>query len=87
MRDLADKTMPDTTLDGFTLEQRFFLGFAQVWCENTTDASSRVRATTDPHWPGQFRANGVVQNMQEFEHAFSCKAGDPMISVQACWVW
>ena len=87
MRDLADKTMPDTTLDGFTPEQRFFLGFAQVWCENATDASSRVRATTDPHSPGQFRANGVVQNMQEFEHAFSCKAGDPMVSVQACRVW
>jgi hypothetical protein len=70
--------MPRTTAAS-TLEQRFFPGFAQIWCENATDASSRVRATTDPHWPG---ANGVDQNMQEFEHAFSCKAGDPMVSVQ-----
>ena len=87
MRDLADKILPHTTLDGFTAEQRFFLGFAQVWCENATDASSRVRAMTDPHSPGQFRANGVVQNMQEFERAFSCKDGDPMVAVQACRVW
>ena len=87
MRDLADKTIPDTKLDGFTPEQQFFLGFAQVWCENATDANARVRAATDSHSPGQFRANGVVQNMPEFEHAFSCKAGDPMVSPQACRVW
>jgi len=87
MRDLADKTIPDTKLDGFTPEQQFFLGFAQVWCENATDANARVRAATDSHSPGQFRANGVVQNMPEFEHAFSCKASDPMVSPQACRVW
>jgi endothelin-converting enzyme/putative endopeptidase len=87
MRDLADKTMPQTKLDGFTPEQQFFLGFAQVWCENATDASSRVRAMTDPHSPGQFRTNGVVQNMKEFQQAFGCKEGDPMVSVKACRVW
>lgn len=87
MRDLADKVIPNSKLDGFTPEQQFFLGFAQVWCENTSDASARVRAATDPHSPGQFRTNGVVQNMPEFEHAFACKAGDPMVSVQACRVW
>lgn len=87
MRELADKTMPDTKLDGFTPEQQFFLGYAQVWCENATDANARVRATTDPHSPGQFRANGVVQNMKEFEKAFACKEGDPMVSAQACRVW
>jgi len=87
MRNLADKTMPNTKLDGFTPEQQFFLGFAQVWCENATDASSRVRAMTDPHSPGQFRTNGVVQNMMEFEQAFGCKEGDPMVSAKACRVW
>jgi endothelin-converting enzyme/putative endopeptidase len=87
MSDLADKTMPATKLDGFTPEQQFFLGFAQIWCENATDASSRVRATTDPHSPGQFRTNGVVQNMKEFQQAFGCKEGDPMVSVKACRVW
>jgi putative endopeptidase len=87
MRDLADKIIPTAKVDDFTPEQQFFLGFAQVWCENTTDANARVRAATDPHSPGQFRTNGVVQNMSEFQHAFACKAGDPMVSVQACRVW
>jgi len=87
MRELAAKTMPDTKLDGFTPEQQFFLGYAQVWCENTTDANARVRAATDPHSPGQFRTNGVVQNMREFEKAFSCKAGDPMVAADPCRVW
>jgi len=87
MRNLADKIIPNTKLDGFTPEQQFFLGYAQVWCENGTDANARVRAATDPHSPGQFRANGVVQNMPEFQHAFACKQGDPMVSAQACRVW
>jgi predicted metalloendopeptidase len=87
MRDLADKTIPNGKLDDFTPEQQFFLGFAQVWCENATDASARVRAMTDPHSPGMFRANGVVQNMKAFQHAFACKAGDPMVSANACRVW
>ncbi len=87
MRALADKTIPDTKLDGFTPAQLFFLGYAQIWCENGTDASARVRAMTDPHSPGQFRTNGVVQNMKEFQQAFSCKASDPMISPKACRVW
>jgi predicted metalloendopeptidase len=87
MRDLADKTIPDTKLNGLTPQQQFFLGFAQVWCENSTDANARVRAMTDPHSPGQFRTNGVVQNMKEFEQAFGCKEGDPMVSEKACRVW
>ncbi len=85
MDHLATKILPKE--DGFTQQQLFFLGFAQVWCENSTDASGRARAITDPHSPGQFRVNGVVQNMQEFQTAFSCKAGDPMVSKKACRVW
>ncbi len=87
MRDLVDKTMPDTKLDDFTPEQQFFLGYGQIWCENVTDASARVGAMTNPHSPGQFRTNGVVQNMKEFQQAFGCKEGDPMVSVKACRVW
>ncbi len=85
MDHLAGKILPK--LDGFTQEQLFFLGFAQVWCENSTDASSRARAIVDPHSPGQFRVNGTVQNLPEFQSAFSCKATDPMVSKQACRVW
>jgi endothelin-converting enzyme/putative endopeptidase len=73
--------------DGFTPQQQFFLGFAQIWCENTTEQSARMQAATNPHSPGEFRANGVLQNMPEFEEAFSCKVGDPMVSADPCRVW
>ncbi|MBS1875551.1 MAG: M13 family metallopeptidase [Acidobacteria bacterium] len=85
MQSLAGKVLPKK--DGFTQQQLFFLGYAQVWCENSTEQSSRMRAMTDPHSPGEFRVNGVVQNMKEFGEAFSCKAGDPMVSANACRVW
>ena len=74
-------------VDGFTPEQRFFLGFATVWCENRSDEYSRFLVTVDPHSPGRWRTNGVLQNMPEFQKAFSCKAGQPMISANACRVW
>ena len=74
-------------VDGFTTQQRFFLAFAQVWCENQREEALRLRAQTDPHSPGRFRVIGVVQNMPEFQKAFSCKAGQPMVSAQACRVW
>jgi len=74
-------------LDGFTPQQQFFLGYAQIWCENDTEQSSRVQAATNPHSPGEFRANGVLQNMPEFEQAFSCKAGDAMVSADPCRIW
>jgi predicted metalloendopeptidase len=74
-------------IEGFTPEQRFFLGFASVWCENVSDQFARFVATVDPHSPGRWRANGVVQNMPEFQKAFSCKTGQPMVSANACHVW
>jgi putative endopeptidase len=73
--------------DGFTPEQRFFLGFAQIWCENRTPESSRLLAKTDPHSPGRYRVNGTVQNDEEFAKAFGCKAGQKMVSANACRVW
>uniref|UniRef100_Q028M7 Endothelin-converting enzyme 1 n=1 Tax=Solibacter usitatus (strain Ellin6076) TaxID=234267 RepID=Q028M7_SOLUE len=74
-------------LDGFTPEQRLFLGFGQIWCENSAPQEVRARAMTDPHSPGRYRVNGTVQNMPEFQKAFSCKAGQPMVSQNACRVW
>ena len=73
--------------DGFTPQQQFFLGFAQVWCSNQRPEEARVRAQTDPHSPPQFRVNGVVSNMPEFSQAFSCKATDKMYAVHSCRVW
>ena len=76
-----------TVVSGFTPEQRFFLGFAQVWCQNTTPAESMQRIVTDPHSAGRFRTNGTLSNMEEFEKAFSCKAGSAMAPTKRCRVW
>lgn len=85
MNTLAGKQAPK--IDGFTPEQRFFLGWGQIWCQNMTDEARRLRALTDPHSPARYRVNGVVQNMPEFEQAFSCPAGQPMVRRPACRVW
>lgn len=73
--------------DGYTPQQRFFLGYAQVWCQNVRPEEARQRAYTDPHSPGEFRVNGVVQNMPEFRQAFGCSESAPMVSQNACRVW
>jgi endothelin-converting enzyme/putative endopeptidase len=74
-------------IDGFTAQQRAFLGFGQVWCENQTPQALRVQAQTNPHSPGQWRTNGVMRNSPEFRKAFGCKEGQPMAPVNACRVW
>lgn len=74
-------------IDGFTPEQRFFLGYAQIWCQNVTPQAARLRAKTDPHSPGEYRVNGVVVNSAEFQKAFGCKAAQPMVSANACRTW
>jgi putative endopeptidase len=74
-------------LDSFTPEQRFFLGFGQIWCENARPEIRRMLTQVDPHSPGRARVNGVVSNMPEFAKAFSCKAGAPMVKQPACRVW
>ncbi|HJT52820.1 MAG TPA: M13 family metallopeptidase [Candidatus Angelobacter sp.] len=73
--------------DGFTPDQRFFIGFAQWACENNRPENLRVSAITNPHSPGKYRINGVVVNMPEFQQAFSCKAGQPMVREDRCRVW
>jgi predicted metalloendopeptidase len=85
--DIAKNPQAGQTKDGFTPEQRFFIGFAQVWCQNATPESSRLLARTDPHSPGQYRTNGTLQNSADFAKAFGCKAGQKMVSENACHVW
>jgi putative endopeptidase len=75
------------TIDGFTPEQRLFLGWGQVWCQNVRPERARMLAQTDPHSPGKDRVNGVVSNMPEFQKAFSCKARAPMVRQTPCRVW
>ena len=76
-----------SNIDGYTPEQRFFLGFGRVWCEKRRPEFSRMLVSVDPHSPGRYRVNGVVQNMPEFQQAFSCKPGQAMVSEKACRVW
>lgn len=75
------------SIDGFSAQQRFFLGWANVWCQNRRDAVSRLAAQTDPHSPGKNRVNGTVSNMPEFREAYHCAADAPMVSKNACRVW
>ena len=74
-------------IDGFTAEQRFILAFGQVWCSNDREEALRLQVQVDPHSPARFRVNGVVQNMPEFQKAFSCQPGTPMTKANACHVW
>jgi putative endopeptidase len=77
------------TIDGFTPEQRFFLGFAQVWGENMAPQEQTRRALTDPHAQGPFRVNGTVKNMPAFFKAFGCNEGQPMVREvsKRCAIW
>jgi len=84
----AEPGYEDGKRDGYTPAQRFFITFGQVWCQNQTEQSARVSAKTDPHSPGQWRANGSVQNFDEFGKAFGCKVGQPMMPESGgCRTW
>nr|MBP6514232.1 M13 family metallopeptidase [Steroidobacteraceae bacterium] len=75
-RSLAGAKSP--VIDGFTGEQRFFLGWSQVWRVAYRDAALRQQLITDPHSPGEYRANGAVSNLPAFYSAFGVKEGDKL---------
>jgi len=85
MKSLDGKPQPK--IQGFTPQQRFFLGWGQVWCQNVRPEMSRMLAQTDPHSPSRDRVNGVLGNMPEFREAFACREGQPMVHAPACRVW
>jgi putative endopeptidase len=74
-------------IDGYRPEQRFFLAYAQSWCENQTPEGAKLQALTDPHSTAEYRVNGVVANMPEFRRAFQCQPGAKMAPAKACRVW
>jgi len=74
-------------LDDLTPDQRFFVGYGQSWCGASRDETKRLRATVDPHSPEKYRTNGVVSNMPQFQEAFHCKAGSPMVNQNRCRIW
>jgi putative endopeptidase len=87
MKSIADSGKQPEKIDGYTPEQRFFIGWGQIWCQNQTDQMARLLAQNNEHSPGDYRTNGVVQNMPEFQKAWGCKAGQPMVRANACHVW
>jgi len=84
---LAETGKSDEKIDGYTPEQRYFLGFGRAWCDQRRPEYSRTLVSVDSHSPGRFRVNGVVQNMPEFQQAWGCKAGQAMVKENACRVW
>jgi putative endopeptidase len=76
-------------IDGFTPDQRFYLGYAQVWASNSTPQRERLQTHTDPHPLPRFRVNGPLSNLPAFAKAFDCKPGDPMVRPEdeRCLIW
>ncbi len=72
------KTGKPAPIDGFTAEQRFFLGYAQAWRFHARPEAARLRVMTDPHSPAKFRVNGPLSNLPEFFEAFGCGEGSSM---------
>jgi endothelin-converting enzyme/putative endopeptidase len=77
----------DAKISGFTAPQRFYIAYAQNYCENSRDEAVRNQVLTDPHSPDHFRANGAIVNQPGFAAAFSCKKGTPMVPTNSCRVW
>ncbi len=75
----ALKDKPQDKIDGFTPEQRFFLGWAQVWRANTREEAMKLRLNTDPHSPTKYRANGPLSNSPDFKKAFDLPDNCPMV--------
>jgi putative endopeptidase len=83
----ATKDQDLQPIDGFTPDQRFFIGMAQWACGDERPESKRMNAITNEHSPLEYRINGVVSNMPEFGKAFACRVGQPMVHSQPCRVW
>jgi putative endopeptidase len=75
------------SIDKLTPEQRFFLGWAQVWADVSTPQGEAYKAQNDPHAIARFRVNGPLANMPEFAEAFKCKQKDNMVRTDICNIW
>ena len=86
MQSLEGKPKP-ANIDGFTPEQRFFLGWAQVWAGKYTPEAERLQVKTNPHSLPRWRVNGPLSNMPQFGKAFGCKSGQAMVRSNSCLIW
>jgi len=73
---LSQQGRPAPVIDGFSAEQRFLMGWSQIWRRKYRDEDLRSRLLTDSHSPSEYRCNGIVTNMDEFYRAFDLKPGD-----------
>ena len=83
----TNKVDLNAKVNGYTAPQRFYIAYAQNWCENSRPEVIRQQVLTDPHSPDHFRANGAIVNQPGFAAAFSCKKGAPMVPANSCRVW
>jgi len=81
------KSLDAKESDGWTPRQKFFLSFAYSWCTQYNPELMRTLEATNPHAIPKNRVNGVVSDMPEFQQAFSCKKGSPMVRDNQCRVW
>lgn len=86
MKSLEGKTKP-ADIDGFTPEQRFFLGWAQVWAGKYTPEAERLQVINNSHSLPRWRVNGPLSNMPQFAKAFGCKEGATMVRKNSCVLW
>jgi len=75
------------TIDGMTPDQQFFLGTAHVWASNIRPQQVRNQVTTDPHPPAQFRVNGSLANIPQFQASFAIPDNSPMVNKNRCVIW
>ncbi|MFI4919308.1 MAG: M13 family metallopeptidase [Legionellales bacterium] len=75
------------TIDGMTPDQQFFLGVAHSWANNIRPQQLRNQVTTDPHPPAQYRVNGSLSNLPQFQAAFSIPDQSPMVNKKRCVIW
>jgi predicted metalloendopeptidase len=86
MKSLEGKPRP-ANIDGFTPEQRFFLGWAQVWAAKSTAEAERLQVQGDPHAVAKWRVDGPLSNMPQFAEAWGCKLGQKMVRKERCSIW
>ena len=84
---LSSDRKPVEKPGALTSQQMFFVSYGQSWCANDTPQMLRLMAQSDPHSTPKYRVNGVLSNMPQFQKAFACKPGQPMVRANACRVW
>jgi endothelin-converting enzyme/putative endopeptidase len=83
----SGKALDEKDESGWTPRQKFFLSYANEWCQQYRPELMRTVVLTNPHSIPKYRVNNVVANMPEFQQAFSCKTGTPMVRAKQCRVW